>query len=87
MRYFCNRKQKMNNATVWPDVRKVLIKSTETGQDLTRSRVPAKVSASLLRYLTNLLTDGEHFKEEVKKTEGTLIHKTNYAQNNYDAAV
>ena len=52
---------------MWHEMRKVLIKSRETGQDLTRSRVPAKVSASLLQYLTNLVTDGEHFKEEVKK--------------------
>ena len=57
-------------------MRKVLIKSRETGQELTQCRVPAKVSASLLQCLTNLVTAVEHVEMQANGALGSFrFHK------------
>ena len=45
------------DAIAWDEMRKARMKSREAGKDLTRLGVPAKASASLLQYLTEMVTD------------------------------
>ena len=45
----------MNDATTWDEMRKALIKSSETGQNLTQFGVPVNVNALLLQNLTELV--------------------------------